>query len=258
MSNFFTVNEALNCKSYDLFLSYFKDLVDIDQLPDDVFLKHASIYNLTYYETLCENYDNQDEMAISVFIEQLQPSNLYLDTVIKIDTQFPNEDNGFLGGDFSLTSIVKDKQVKNNEDYINFNSINLWNVNFRNFWSKRKNLFPNLTFCGEVKNQIQMIGKSSHFNQIIDRLKEFDEAVSIWNQGDFSYRDINNKYSLRISPESSRTMSSYRNDRLFSMPDGGTECFELHIKTGDLRFHFFPQNKTKKVFVGYIGPHLPI
>jgi hypothetical protein len=51
-------------------------------------------------------------------------------------------------------------------------------------------------------------------------------------------------------------MSSYGNERIFQMPSGGTEIFELHIKTGDLRFHFYPDNKNFKIFVGYIGPHL--
>ncbi|WP_262152295.1 hypothetical protein [Chryseobacterium foetidum] len=258
MSNFFTLNEALNCKTYDMFLNYCRDLVAIERLAEDQFLKHNSIFDIPHITQLYSNYSNQDEAAIAVFIEQLKPHSIYLDTEAKIDANFPGEDNGFLGGDFIKTSIIKDKQIKNNDDYANFNSINLWRVNFRNFWTKRNRLFPNLTFCGEVKNQILKIGKSSHFNQIIDRLKEFDAAVSKWDKGDFSYRDINNKYSLRISPETNQTMSNYGNERLFSLPEGGTEYFELHIKTGDLRFHFFPQNKSRKVFVGYIGPHLTI
>ena len=45
--------------------------------------------------------------------------------------------------------------------------------------------------------------------------------------------------------------------RLFKLPNGKTECFELHIKTGDLRFHFFPDNNSLKIYIGYIGTHLP-
>jgi len=258
MSNFFTLNEALDLQTYDLFLNCCRDLVAIDRMPEDVFFKHDSIFNLDHYQQLYTNYNNQDEAVISIFIEQLKTSDVYLDTVAKIDAQFAGQDNGFLGGDFSKTAIDLDRQIKNNEDYLAFNHRNLWNVNFRNFWTKRSALFPNLIFCGEVKSQILMIGNSSHFNQIIDRLKEFDAAISNWKAGDFSYREINRKYSLRISPESNNTMSNFRNERMFSLPDGGTECFELHIKTGHLRFHFYPQNKTRNVFIGYIGPHLPI
>lgn len=257
MSNFFTINEALDVKTYDLFLSYCRDLVAIQRLPEDIFLKHNSLFNLSHIEQLYSNYSKQEESVIAVFLEQLKPSNNYLDTVAKIDANFPGEDNGFLGGDFSKTAIVLDRQIKNNEDYINFNSINLWNVNFRNFWFKREKLFPNLTFCGDVENQILMIGASSYFNQIIDRLKEFNYAVRNWTTGDFSYREINKSHSLRISPESDRTLARYRNERVFSLPEGGTECFDLHIKTGDLRFHFYANNSTKKIYVGYIGAHLP-
>jgi hypothetical protein len=38
------------------------------------------------------------------------------------------------------------------------------------------------------------------------------------------------------------------------MPDGRRECFELHIKTGNLRFHFLPENG--RIYIGYIGKHL--
>jgi hypothetical protein len=64
------------------------------------------------------------------------------------------------------------------------------------------------------------------------------------------------KAALNISPESDKTMSQkkLRNQRIFSMPDGRRECFELHIKSGDLRFHFFPEDG--KIYVGYIGEHL--
>lgn len=258
MSNFFTLNEALNSPTYDIFLNYCRDLVAIEKLSEDSFLKHNSLFNLPHIEQLYSNYSNQDEAAIAVFIAQLKSCNDYLDTVANIDAKFPGEDNGFLGGNFSNTTIILDRQIKNNSDYLEFNHKNLWNVNFRNFWTKKSTLFPNLIFCGEVKNQISLIGNSSHFNQIIDRLKEFDKAVSNWKKGDFSYKEINRKYPLRISPESSSTMSNFRNERIFSLPEGGTECFELHIKTGNLRFHFYPQNKTRKVYIGYIGPHLTI
>ncbi len=46
-----------------------------------------------------------------------------------------------------------------------------------------------------------------------------------------------------------------KNDGMFKLPDGGTECFELHLKLGDIRIHIFPDNF--KVYVGYIGTHLP-
>ena len=47
-----------------------------------------------------------------------------------------------------------------------------------------------------------------------------------------------------------------KQERMFKLPNGKTECFDLHIKTGDLRFHFLSENLT--IFIGYIGKHLSI
>ena len=256
MGNFFTLNEAISPKNYELFIMYWKDLLSIDRTSADTFLKHDSIWQLKYIEDLYTNYNNEDEGAICVFIEQLKYCEIYLNDNPSIDIQFPSTDNGFLGGDFSKTFITEETQIRNNQDYNEFNLKNLWNVNFRNFWSKKTYLFPNLILCGDVQKQILLIGSSKHFNQIVERLKEFNQAVENWKSGKFNYKEINRLYSLRISPETSLTMDSYGSERFFSLPEGGTECFELHIKTGDLRFHFFPNNVTFKVYVGYIGTHL--
>jgi len=34
------------------------------------------------------------------------------------------------------------------------------------------------------------------------------------------------------------------------------QLFEKHIKTGDLRFHFYPDEESNTIYVGYIGSHL--
>ncbi len=43
---------------------------------------------------------------------------------------------------------------------------------------------------------------------------------------------------------------------MFKLPNGKTECFDLHIKTGDLRFHFLSENLT--IFISYIAKRLSI
>lgn len=256
MSNFFLVNEAIDQMDYNCFKNGMKELIAIEKDDDDVFLKHDSIYNLPSLEELYMNYSSQEEQVIGLFIEQLKVSNMYFNSSAQIDSNFPEENNGFLGINFQLTRIEMERQIKNNTDYGAFNELFLWRVTFRNFWIKRERLFPNLIMCGEVKHQIAVCGNSTHFNQIIDKLKLLENAVANWASGNFSYSQINNNYALRISPESSITMNRYGNERRFSLPNGGTELFELHIKTGDLRFHFFPDNQNRKVYVGYIGAHL--
>jgi hypothetical protein len=256
MSNFFLLNESIDVNEYNVFLNGLKELIIIQKKDDDLFLKHDSLWQLNHLNQLYMNYTSQDENAICLFIEQLKPTEIYFHNSTEFDHEYLEDDNGFLGIDFENTTIELERQVKNNENYISFNQINWDNVNFRNLWKHRSKLFPNLTLCGEVKHQILSIGNSGYFNQIVDKLKDFNNAVGNWKTGSFSYREINTSYALRISPESSGTMSKFGNERIFSIPNGGTEFFELHIKTGDLRFHFYPNEITRKVYVGYIGPHL--
>lgn len=255
MNNFFLLNEAIELSNFKAFKSGMNELVSIEREADDVFLKHHSIYNLNVINSLYSTF-GQEEQVISMFIEQMKINDNYLNTDEAFDKEFDKMDNAFLGVVFSGLGINNDKQIINDETFHFFKSKTLWNVSFRNFWSKRNRLFPKLILCGEIENQISRIGDSGYFKQIIDRLKELDEAVGSWITGDFSYKDVNKTTSLRISPESIQTMSNHGGERLFRLPNGKREYFELHIKTGDLRFHFLPDSANRKVYVGYIGPHL--
>ncbi|MDF2453488.1 MAG: hypothetical protein K0S26_2992 [Bacteroidota bacterium] len=256
MSNLFLINEAIDTNDYSQFLEGMSELNFIERGDDDNFFRHDSFWKIDILNTLYSNYGGLQEAAVVKFIDGLSHHSTYLNTHALIDSTFPDELNAFLGFDFSKTAIHPDKQISNNEQFKILLHNDLWNVSFRSLWGKRKKLFPNLILCGDVKNQISMIGASGYFNQIIDRLKEFNDAVAEWQTGDFSYKQINQNYSLRISPESSKTMDSYGNQRIFSLPKGGTQTFDLHIKTGDLRFHFYPDNQTREVYIGYIGSHL--
>ena len=256
MSNFFLLNDALTEKTFDAFKIGMINLAIIDKDNYDVFLRHDSIWNVPMIEELYNHYGGLNEKIIFTFLEQLSQSQNYFSSEIDMNLHYVNQDNGFLGIDFTDSQIELEMQITNQDSYLAFNHKHLWNINFRNFWIKKEKLFPNLIMCGEVQNQISQIGNSGYFNQIIDKLKEFNLAVGNWDSGNFSYNDINRNYALRISPESSQTIDNYGNQRRFQLPNGGTDLFELHIKTGDLRFHFLPDNNIRKVFIGYIGPHL--
>jgi hypothetical protein len=250
------LNEALRVKNFDTFKSGMIDLALIEKVEDDTFFRHDSAWNEPFIEKMYEFYGGLNEKIIFTFLEQLSSSKKYLSSEAEINSYFVDQDNGFLGINFTDCSIDNIMQIKNNDNYLTFNQQYLWSVNFRNFWIKKEKLFPNLIMCGEVQNQINLIGNSGYFNQIIDKLKEFNLAVGNWDSGNFSYNDINRNHALRISPESSQTINNYGNQRRFQLPHGGTDLFELHIKTGNLRFHFLPDNNSRKVFIGYIGPHL--
>jgi hypothetical protein len=258
MNNFYLLNEAIDVNDYKTFKAGMLELNAIEKEGDDHFLKQNTIWNLNMIVNHLYSGYGQEEQVISQFIEQTATIEDDITEEIKFDSVYPNELNAYLGIDFSNTSISFQKQITNNNSFQTLKHNDLWNVTFRNIWDKRKKLFPNIELCGEVKDQCLRIGNSGHFNQIVEILRKFDNAISKWKSesGNFSYKNINQTYSLRISPESSQTIDKYGDERRFELPGGGTMLFELHIKTGDLRFHFFPDNTTKKIYIGYIGPHL--
>jgi hypothetical protein len=124
-------------------------------------------------------------------------------------------------------------------------------------WERREEFFPHLVLCGCIEQQLaQNIGiGSKYFNQIIDRLKSLDAYAKDWTTGKFSDKSLK-RYGLNVSGESEQTMRKYGRDRRFRLPGKGKATFEKHIKTGDLRFHFYPDEESHLIYVGYIGPHL--
>ena len=259
MNNFFLLNEAIDIKDFNAFKMGLSELVVLEKADDDLMMKHESVYSLAIMNDLYSNF-GYDEQIISTFIEQLSSTPDYIEDEVVFDTIYPNDANGFLGIDFTGVLISELKQITDSRSFASFKNRNLWDISFRNVRSKRALLFSNLTLCGEVEAQISKIGDSSFLNQIVDRLRSLDEAVAVWKKesGDFSYKSVNRNYPLRISPESDQTMSKYGNERLFSLPNGKRVHFVLHIKTGELRFHFYADNIERNVYVGYIGPHLSI
>lgn len=256
MSNFFLYNEAIDVNNYDQFLLGMSELIAIDKEKEDFFYRHESIYNINIIDQFYSNLNESSEKAILMFIEQLVGYEKYISTEIIFQDLFPAEANAFLGIDFSSTVIDPKNQIIDNSTYKLFNKNELWNVDFKDLWSKRVKLFPNLILCGAVEKQFTNLGRASTFKQIVQKLFIFNNAINDWTQGDLNINAIKQQYPLDISGESTRTMAKFGKERIFSLPQGGTKIFELHIKTGVFRFHFFPDNATRKVYVGYIGTHL--
>lgn len=96
--------------------------------------------------------------------------------------------------------------------------------------------------------------------QIYERLLQLDHYLLYeWKKGAFNEGDVAAKPPLTISDESDSVKRdrAYNHHRYFRIPEiGGQFCF-LHIKTGALRFHIYPDDSRKTIYVPYIGPHLP-
>lgn len=263
MFNYYLNNksyEKATAKEIEINLQELNDLVVEGRESDDSFFKHDSIW---YTKTVDGNFS---EVVFEKF-EDKQLSNVVLpkmfNAIDSLDNEISNFEefdalfklyNAFYGINFS--DINLNRCVTGKDSYSKFRNENLWELNPKSFWERRNALFSNIILCDSVENDIITIG-GTYLKQILIKLKELDKyTVQYWKAGIFIYEDANSKAPLNISPESKKTMEQdkYYNQRIFSMPDGRRECFELHIKAGSLRFHFFPENG--KIYIGYIGKHL--
>jgi len=232
----------------------------VSRKADENFLKHDSIWDVivaegTFAEVAFSSFEDK-QFSIQVLPNLLQQINSIDEPIASIENF--NERyriyNAFYGINFQ--SIPAEYCINDLSSYNTFIRKNNWELTPQTFWERRKELFSRIVLCPNVEAQIMSIG-GTYLNQIIVKIKELDNyVINYWNEGNFSYRSANNNAALNISPESNSTMQQQDlvNMRVFSLPDGRRKCFELHIKTGKLRFHFYPENFT--IYIGYIGNHL--
>lgn len=263
MFNYYLLNksyEKANAKVIEANLQDLNDLVVEERKEDDSFLKHESIW-------CTPTADGSFGEVVFTKLEDKQLSNVVLPRMFHTIDSLQNEIttleefdasfklyNAFYG--IAFPGIDLKRCITNKTNYAEFRKNNLWELTPESFWERRDALFSNITLCSSIENEVKKIG-GTYLSQILVKLKELDKyVIQYWKADNFNYNDANEKTPLNISPESKKTMSQdkYKNQRIFSMPDGRRECFELHIKTGKLRFHFLAENG--KIYVGYIGKHL--
>jgi hypothetical protein len=175
----------------------------------------------------------------------------------EMDSVYTSTVNAFLGARFTTPSR---RLLTLKKEYETFRSYYARvNVTGRNFEKCCKVLLKRI-IIGEIAiDNVRSYGKE--VGQILEDLIALDKYIcEFWINGSFDERDAQAKTSIVISDESNTTKSNprYKNKRHFSIPGiGGRDCF-LHIKSGDgKRFHIYPDERTKIIYVPYIGPHLP-
>lgn len=129
---------------------------------------------------------------------------------------------------------------------------------------RQKDLYPHVEFCGKAEQQLS---QWSFSNTILEQAKESFKILSYfglkWKQGEIAaYSDQGLVYlglNHKVSGESATVLlnRNLRKEREFWLPNGRKEVFEKHIKISNgFRIHFFPDNQSRLIYVGYIGPHL--
>jgi hypothetical protein len=266
MFNYFLYHrsyENATIQEIELNLQELNEIAVCERCENDHFFKHdESIWDIetadgTFSEVVFSKIEDK-QFSTTVIpklfnaIDSIENEILSFDDFDKLYKVY----NAFYGLNFADLNVDPQRCLCSKNAYTVFRNRFLWDITPASFWERREQLFSKIILCPCVEEQIKTMG-NSYTAQVASKLKELDRYVAqCWKNGSFSYADANRKAALNISPESEATMSQgkYRNQRVFSMPDGRKECFELHIKTGNLRFHFFPENR--KIYIGYIGKHL--
>lgn len=115
-------------------------------------------------------------------------------------------------------------------------------------------LFPFLTCCESAEKQLlALTGTELYFREIIHHFKIINTTMKNWVNGPFKPAGIT------CSPESESTLNQYSSQRRFACSDGVERVFSSHSKmmSANQRIHYFAIPEQKKVFIGYVGDHLP-
>lgn len=195
--------------------------------------------------------------VLPVLMSKIQMSKRNFDDQTSLDTALPESINALWGICFNpATSHC----LTCTNDYINFRFNSVKNIiNGTNFWALKGFIFKKLIFCVDVAQLVRSIS-TKDFNKIMDHLINLDKYNMQWTKGRFSV-SITKKFALDISDESSTVKQNSRlsNYRYFIIPNGigGQYCY-YHIKTGNFRVHFYPDDQNHQIYVAYIGTHLPL
>ena len=120
----------------------------------------------------------------------------------------------------------------------------------------KKDLWPNMSFSDEALEQLE------RFDARIDllvgvQIKLYSAFTRCVESGT---RDLQREYGSRkslVMSESETVQNQFAETRRFHWPDCSRLCFP-HIRLNlQYRIHFLPDYVSRKLFVGYIGPHLP-
>jgi|CXWL01.1.fsa_nt_gi hypothetical protein len=122
-------------------------------------------------------------------------------------------------------------------------------------WNMRAELFPRLTFCDAVEDQMQGLPKRA-LSSIIHGLFTLNDYCARWADGIFNRALV----GCTTSSESVSTLNDpvCGQARLFRCPDGIERVFSLHAKLGDWRIHFRTDDGPGEILIGYTGKHLPL
>lgn len=118
---------------------------------------------------------------------------------------------------------------------------------------------PNCPLTKSALTSFKKLGRDDRSGVMSDLKKLNDFISNEWTNGEFPIDSFAKNTGVDASDESETTKNNPKlnRQRRFSIPGiGSIYCF-LHIKVSNTyRIHFYPDSKTRKAHIAYVGPHL--
>lgn len=174
-------------------------------------------------------------------------SNPVIVNVVKLDESGENRSLEEITNYFDSNKIDENSLRKSQQESI---------CSGQELWKQKNSIFPNLCFCGDSPFQL------NNFSSGKSVLEQIKNSLSILNElfeNSEKWQDLRS-LKLNVSGESQTVANNpeMRSEREFYLPNGKKEFFEKHVKLSNgIRIHFYPNIDDKKVYIGYIGKHLP-
>lgn len=194
-------------------------------------------------------------LVLPILMGKLKRCQAVPDNISLLNQQYPDQKNAYWGAMFGNRKQYY--QLCRVNDYYRFRNYYINHVEPDTLWKHRHLIFRSIIFCEDVEAEIDIFGGGAVFQGIVERLKALDAYAQKWNSGNFDISVL--KTYVKASDEHKETMKipKLAQMRVFKINETlGYKTCTYHIKYRNKRFHFYPDNGTKTIYVAYIGNHL--
>jgi hypothetical protein len=257
MNNIFLLSEAINTSSVEALEQGIFNLnaaVNLRKSERDVLMLGEDFW---YFQTI---HGQIHEFAYSIVKDELRiiviklfgsfkSSPIYFANEADFDVIYPNDCNGFMGIDFTGTTVSEKKQITGVDSFSTFVTDCFTKQAYtttQEFWNKRAEIFPKLVFCERVWDQIKHLSVDDDRMKLInDKLVTLNRFTDTWNQGSFNYKNL----GLDNSPDTPKRVKDTLALRTFTCPKIGNKIFNFHIKWsfGGVRWFILDGQLNKRI-----------
>lgn len=174
-----------------------------------------------------------------------------------MDVELSHTHNAFIGIIYP-PEIKSDRHITSTDEKLIFITSHTIVIPQPDFWQSRDTLFPRIVFCNVPEETITGEKYRDYFEKTFKDIQSFCENT--WLTGSFNLQSFQKTCIPNASDESDSVYNDpkLRAFRESNIPNNGKQFWPLHIKKGgNLRIHFWPDNKNRKIYITYIGRHLP-